>query len=83
MSTDTAIQIQVKLDKGTFRRFAAFDTFRRQRRLRMPLWFMIILASFSAYLYLQTDKPQSALIATVLLCIGVGLPVVYVTYFFI
>ena len=83
MSTDTAIHISVNLDQSTFRRFATFDTFRRQRRWRLPVWFMLILMGFSLYLYLQTDKPQSAMIATVLLLIGIGLPLVYFSSFYI
>ena len=83
MSTEETITIPVKLDKATFRRFASFDTFRRQQRWRTPVWFMVILLSFSVYLYFQTDKPQSALIATVLLVIGLGLPAVYFSSFYI
>lgn len=82
MSTDQAITIPVMLDKRTFRRFATFDTFRRQRRWRMPLFFFLILAAFSVFLFLQTDKPQSALIATVLLSVGAALPLVYVMTFY-
>ncbi len=82
MSTDQAITIPVTLDKRTFRRFATFDTFRRQRRWRLPFAFFVILAAFSVFLYLQTDKPQAALIATVLLSVGVLLPLVYVLTFY-
>ncbi len=82
MNADTVITIPVTLSKAAFRRFATFDTFRRQRRWRLPVWFMLILLGFSVYLYLQTDKPQSALIATVLLIVGVGLPAVYFSSFY-
>ena len=83
MGTEQVITIPVKLSKAAFRRFAAFDTFRRQRRWRLPVWFALILLGFSSYLYLQTDKPQSALIATVLLLVGLGLPAVYFTSFYL
>jgi hypothetical protein len=83
MSDQTIIRIPVKLDKTTFRRFATFDTFRRQQRWRTPVWFMVILLGFSVYLFFQTDKPQSGMIATVLLCIGLGLPAIYFSSFYI
>ncbi|MBN1777246.1 MAG: hypothetical protein JW811_03910 [Clostridiales bacterium] len=83
MSTGQTITIPVKLDKATFRRFASFDTFRRQQRWRMPVWFLLIMLGFSMFLYFQTDKPQAALIATVLLLIGLGLPVIYFTSFYL
>ena len=83
MSAETSITIPVTLNKTTFRRFATFDTFRRQQRWRTPIWFMIILVSFSVYLFLQTDKPQSGLIGTVLLVIGLGLPVIYFSSFYL
>lgn len=83
MSADQAIHIPVTLDKATFKRFATFDTFRRQQRWRTPVWFMVILLGFSVYLFFQTDKPQSALIATVLLLIGLGLPVIYFSSFYL
>jgi hypothetical protein len=83
MNAEKVINIPVKLDKLTFRRFATFDTFRRQQRWRMPVWFMLIMLGFSVYLFFQTDKPQSALIGGVLLAIGLGLPVVYLITFYI
>lgn len=83
MSAETAIHIPVKLDKVTFRRFAAFDTFRRQRRWRSPAAFLTIMTAFSVFLFFQTDKPQSALIGGVLLAVGLGLPLVYFVSFLI
>ena len=83
MGEDTVITIPVKLDRVTFRRFASFDTFRRQRRWRMPVWFTVLFVSLSIFLFLQTDKPQSGLLGGVILAIGLGLPVIYFTSFFI
>ena len=83
MSATQTITIPITLDKITFRRFAAFDTFRRQKRLRLPLWFMLIMLSFATYLFFQTDKPQSGLIGGVLAAIGAGLPIAYISSFYI
>jgi len=83
MSADTVINIPVKLDKVMFRRFAVFDTLRRQRRWRLPFWFTVIMLSFSVYLFFQTDRPQSGLIGGVLLAVGLGLPLIYFSSFYI
>ena len=62
MSEETTIRIPVKLDKTTFRRFATFDTIRRQHRWRLPIGFFLIMTGFSVYLFFQTDKVQSSLL---------------------
>lgn len=82
MSDGKTITISVKLDTATFRRFANFDTFRRQQRWRLPVWFAAILLGFSIYLFFQTDKPQSGLLGGVLLAVGLGLPAIYFTSFY-
>jgi hypothetical protein len=82
MSTDTVIQIPVELDKVTFRRFATFDTIRRQHRWRLPVWFFLIMTAISVYLFLQTDKAQSGLLGGVMLAVGLSLPVIYFTSFY-
>ena len=81
MGETKVIQIPVKLDQKTFRRFAAFDTFRRQHRWRLPIGFLAIMGAFAVYLFLQTDKPQSALLGGVLLAVGLSLPAIYFTSF--
>ena len=83
MNETRTITIPVTLDKVTFRRFATFDTFRRQQRWRLPVWFMLIMLAFATYLFFQTDKAQSGLIGGVLAAIGVGLPIAYISSFYI
>ena len=83
MSAETVIHIPVELDKVTFRRFATFDTIRRQHRWRLPVWFFLIMAAISVYLFLQTDKAQSALLGGVMLAVGLSLPVIYFTSFYV
>ncbi len=82
MSEEKTVTISVKLDKVTFRRFATFDTFHRQHRWRLPVWFAVILLGFAVYLFFQTDKPQSGLLGGVLLAIGLGLPAIYFTSYY-
>jgi hypothetical protein len=83
MSADTVIRIPVELDRVTFRRFATFDAIRRQHRWRLPVGFFVIMASISVYLFFQTDRAQSALLGGVMLAIGLSLPVIYFTSFYI
>lgn len=74
------IVIPVKLDEKTFKRFARFDMFTLRKRWVRPLLFALLLAAF-AVAALLTRKEQSGLIATVLLVVGLGLPVVYIGTF--
>lgn len=74
------ITVPVELDAGTFRRFACFDTLVRRRGGVRPLLFAVILIGF-AVIALVSGKPQSGLIAAVLLIVGCGLPVVYLGMF--
>ncbi len=83
MSEEKTITIPVTLDKSTFRRFAAFDTFRRQRRWRLPTGFMLIMLAFATFLFFQTDKAQSGLLGGVMAGIGAGLPLIYIVSFFL
>ncbi len=70
------ITIPVMLDKKTFRHFAWFNTFVRQKRWVSPLIFSGILVVF-AVIALATRQDQAGLLAAVLLTVGLGLPVVY------
>lgn len=83
MSADTDIHISVELDQKTFRRFALYDTFRRQKRWRLPVGFAGILLAFAVYLFLQTDKPQSGLMGGVLAAIGLSMPIIYFVSYYI
>lgn len=71
------ITIHVKMDRQTFRRFALFDTFRLKKRWCKPALFCAILLVFAAVAF-AAGREQSALIGSVLLLVGLGLPAVYV-----
>jgi len=83
MDAQAAITVPVTLDKKTFQHFGRFDTFRRQKRWRLPIWFMAIMLGFATYIFFQTDKAQSGLIGGVLTGIGLSLPIVYFSSFFL
>lgn len=79
MSSKT-ITVHVKMDRKLLRSFALFDTFLLKKQWKKPVGFALILLVFSAVCFLS-GKPQSGLIGTVLLVLGLGLPLVYVTMF--
>ena len=80
MPNERDITISVCLDEKTFKRFARFDIFILRKRWIKPALFFLVLIMFAA-IALFSRKPQSGLIAAVLLAVGVGLPLVYIGSF--
>ena len=74
------IIIPVRLDARTFKRFSRFDMFRLRRRWVRPAVFAAIMTAF-AVAALLSGRPESGLIAGVLLAVGLGLPLVYIGTF--
>ncbi len=74
------IVVPVRLNEKIFRRFARFDMLRLRKRWVKPAVFALILCAF-AFVALLSRKPQSGMIAAVLLAVGLGLPVVYIGMF--
>lgn len=73
------ITMPAKIDAATFRRFALFDTFHRQKRWRAPVLFAAVMAAFAAVCFAcQGSRSGAALLGAVLLTVGLGLPAVYV-----
>ena len=68
--------VHVMLDAGVFRRFCVFDALILRRKWLRPILFALIMAAF-AVVALISRRPQSGLIAGVLLAVGLGLPVSY------
>lgn len=75
------VQYKVRMDQKTFRAFAAYDTFRLKKHARLPVIFLLIMAAFAA-VAIASGKPQSWLIAGVLLLVGLGMPAMYAFTFF-
>ena len=80
MGSHQTIVIPVRLDEKTFRRFARFDMLRLRKRWVKPALFALILCAF-AFVALISRKPESGMIAAVLLAVGLGLPLVYIGMF--
>ena len=77
-----AVTLLSRIDPETFRAFALFDAFRRQKRWRGPALFAAIFSAFAIVCFtLGRDLPQSGLLGGVLLAVGLGLPLFYVMYF--
>lgn len=75
-----ALTAHVRIDSRIFRRFALFDTFIRQRKWKAPALFLAILLVFSEISFIS-GKEQSGMIGTLLLAIGVLLPLAYLLSF--
>ncbi len=78
---DKVIHIAVHLDTKTFRKFARFNSLKLQKRWRRPVIFALILIAFSM-VALFSGREEAGLISSVLLMVGIGLPLVYFGTFF-
>lgn len=75
--------IEVILTAGEFIRFTVFDTFKRKKMHRSPLTFAILLGISGLICYALARVEGAVMLGTLLLVIGLGLPVFYfVTFFF-
>lgn len=76
--------LDARVTPEVFREFAFFDTFRQQKRWKGPVLFALIMGGFAAVCFaLQGSRDQAALIGTVLLVVGLGLPAAYVLSFYL
>lgn len=76
------ITAHVKINARIFRRFALFNTFRLQKKWKAPALFAAIFLIFAQVCFmLESRAGQAAMIGTVLLLIGIGLPLAYVLSF--
>ena len=71
------ITVRVRMDGRTFRRFAFYDTFVKNKRWKSPVIFASLMSVFALVCYLFHHKDGAVMLGTVLLIIGMGMPVVY------
>ena len=76
------IDIHVRLDARTFRRFCAFDTFRRQRRWYFPVMAGMLLITLSVA-GLSGAIPLSETASGLLMGLGLAVPLVIFGLYFI
>ena len=79
----SAITIASKIDPKTFYRFAIFDTLKLRKRWISPAIFAGIFLSCAIICFFMVKKTEgAALLGTVLLIVGLGVPAVYFGAFF-
>lgn len=77
------MKIDVLLTEEVFRRFTMFDVLKRRKAWKPPVIFAGILGLSAAICYWMDHVDGAVLLGNVLLTIGLGMPVVYFTTFFI
>ncbi len=78
-----AITIASKIDPKTFYRFAIFDTLKLRRRWLSPAIFAGIFLSCAIICFFMVKRTEgAAVLGTVLLAVGLGVPTVYFGTFF-
>ena len=75
--------IAVTLTAEVFRRFTLFDTFRRRKMWRSPAIFAAILCSCALVCYAMHHVDGAVMLGTVLLIVGLGMPITYFLSFFL
>ena len=74
-----SVTLEGNIDRKTFRRFAMFDTFVRKKGWKNPVFFALILTAFAAVCFAgRQNHAQAVLLGSVLLGIGLLLPLVWV-----
>lgn len=75
--------ISVTLTAEVFQRFTLFDTFRRRKMWRSPAIFAAILGSCALVCYGMHHVDGAVMLGTVLLIVGLGMPITYFLSFFL
>ena len=74
--------IEANLTEKIFRKFTMFDMMRRRKVWRSPATFASILSVSAAICFLMHHVEGAILLGTVLLIVGLGMPLVYFATFF-
>lgn len=77
------MRIEVFLTAAEFCRFTMFDTFRRRKMWRSPVTFAAILSPCAMICYYMNHVDGAILLGTVLLLVGLGMPISYFLFFFV
>lgn len=78
----TSVTIPARLDENNFTHFALFDNFRLKKRWKPPLLFACLMSAFALICFSQNSrKDQAVFMGTVLLCVGLLLPLVWFFYY--
>lgn len=77
------MKIKVFLDEALFRRFTKFDILSRRRLWRLPVTFAAILTAAAAVAFIMHRVEGAVFLGVVLLIVGLGMPLVYFSTFFL
>ena len=77
------MDISVTLDYRTFKEFTYFDILGRRKAWKSPVTFASILSISALVCFLMTKVDGAALLGSVLLVVGLGMPLVYFVSFFL
>lgn len=73
------VTLEGNIDERDFLRFAVYDSFKRKKAWRNPLLFTLIMAAFALICFAgRKTHEEAVLLGSVLLGIGLALPVVWV-----
>lgn len=75
--------IYTLMDEKTFRTFTIFDILKRRQYWKSPVTFASILTVSAIVCYLFHSIDGAVLLGTVLLIVGLGMPVLYFSTFFL
>lgn len=76
------MRIEAYLDEKLFRRFTMFDILKRRKYWRSPVTFASILSVCAIICFIMNHVDGAVLLGSVLLVVGLGMPLVYFTTFF-
>jgi len=75
--------IQTYLSESIFRNFTLFDILKRQKSYKAPIIFASILSISALICFIMKRVDGAVLLGTVLLIVGLGMPLVYFSTFFL
>lgn len=78
-----SMTIPVELSAEVFRRFTIFDILRRRKLWRSPVIFATILGISAIVCFLMHHVDGAVILGCVLLAVGLGMPVIWFTSFFL
>lgn len=76
------MKIDVQLTEALFLRFTTFDVLRRRKMWRAPVIFAAILSLCAVVCFVMRHIRGAVFLGTVLLIVGLGMPVVYFVSFY-
>lgn len=78
-----SVTVPCRIDRKTFKHFAVYESFVRKKGWRNPALFALIMSAFAAVCFLaRRTHAQAVLLGSVLLGVGLILPIVWFGMFF-